>query len=154
MFVEVAASNGGSIGIAAQDINISGDSELLAGIATNLGFSGAQAGDIEINATGAITVAGRTSGLRNIVKEAATGNAGNINITTGSLSVTNGANLSANTNGLGNAGNVTIRARDTVSFVGELTRDAGTGRAGPDTTRVGSNVDQGVGNGWLHRHHD
>ncbi|NMG19971.1 filamentous hemagglutinin N-terminal domain-containing protein [Brasilonema bromeliae] len=42
---------------------------------------------------------------------------GDITITTGSLSVTNGAQLQALTQGRGNAGNITIKARD-ISFVG------------------------------------
>lgn len=46
------------------------------------------------------------------------GRGGDIEITTGSFSLTNGAELSTTTNGRGNAGNITINARDTVSFDG------------------------------------
>jgi large exoprotein involved in heme utilization and adhesion len=50
------------------------------------------------------------------VLSGAIGNAGGINITTGSLLVTNGARVNATTSGQGNAGNITINARDTVLF--------------------------------------
>jgi large exoprotein involved in heme utilization and adhesion len=46
------------------------------------------------------------------------GKGGNIQITTGLLSVSNGAALSTNTDGQGNAGNITINAHDTVTFEG------------------------------------
>ena len=46
------------------------------------------------------------------------GKGGDIRITTGSLSVTNGAELIATTFGQGNAGNIMIQARDAVSFDG------------------------------------
>ena len=48
------------------------------------------------------------------------GKAGDVNITTGSLFLTNGAQLATSTRGQGNAGSVNINARDTVSFDGEL----------------------------------
>ncbi|MBF2065084.1 MAG: filamentous hemagglutinin N-terminal domain-containing protein [Calothrix sp. C42_A2020_038] len=46
------------------------------------------------------------------------GKGGDILLTTGSLSVTNGAQIASDTNGRGNAGNITINARDTVTFTG------------------------------------
>jgi len=52
------------------------------------------------------------------VKASGMGNAGNIDITTGSLSVTNGAQLQSLTRGRGNAGSVRINAHDRVSFDG------------------------------------
>jgi large exoprotein involved in heme utilization and adhesion len=48
----------------------------------------------------------------------AEGKGGNIQIATGSLSVSNGANISTNTDGKGDAGSITINARDTVTFEG------------------------------------
>ncbi len=47
------------------------------------------------------------------------GNAGSIEITTGSLSLTNGAEITASTFGEGNAGTVTVNAFDTISADGE-----------------------------------
>jgi large exoprotein involved in heme utilization and adhesion len=57
-----------------------------------------------------------SSALSN-VESGAIGNAGNINITAGSLLVTNGARLESLTRGQGNAGTVTVNA-DTASFDG------------------------------------
>jgi large exoprotein involved in heme utilization and adhesion len=54
------------------------------------------------------------------VNQGASGNGGNINITTGSLSVTNGALLSTDTYGTGDAGSVNIHAHETVSFMGVM----------------------------------
>jgi filamentous hemagglutinin family protein len=47
------------------------------------------------------------------------GNAGNINLTTGSLSLNNGASLFAFGNNQSSAGNITIRANDTVSLANQ-----------------------------------
>ncbi|HAJ60517.1 MAG TPA: hypothetical protein DCP31_15655, partial [Cyanobacteria bacterium UBA8543] len=65
---------------------------------------------------------GSRSGVFNSVNPGVVGNSGDINITTGSLSVTNGAVLSTTTFGQGDAGSVNITARDTVSFNG-LSKD-------------------------------
>ncbi|WP_258556180.1 hypothetical protein, partial [Fischerella thermalis] len=53
------------------------------------------------------------------VETGSTGNAGNIDITTGSLFVSDGGQLNSNTYSTGNAGNVTINAPNgIVSFDG------------------------------------
>jgi large exoprotein involved in heme utilization and adhesion len=74
------------------------------------------AGDIEINATEATNI--DVSVISNEVLEGGVGDSGNINITTGSLRVSNGAQLIASTFGQGKAGSVNIIARDTVAFDG------------------------------------
>ena len=115
--VNVAASNAGSIAITARNIDISSSGTVLrGGIERNLGFLGATAGDIKLNATEAINVA--NSFITNLVSTGAVGNGGGINIQTGSLSVTNGAQLQSLTRGQGNAGGVTITASGPVSFDG------------------------------------
>ncbi|WP_375505928.1 filamentous hemagglutinin N-terminal domain-containing protein [uncultured Nostoc sp.] len=58
------------------------------------------------------------TGVVSAVETGARGQGGNINITAGSVRVSNGALLSAATSGEGNAGNVNIFARDTVSLEG------------------------------------
>ncbi len=117
--VNVRASGGGSIAINAQNLNLTQGSKLEAGIASGLGLGDTQAGDIEINSTGNVSFDGEGSGAYNQVESNAIGNAGNINVTAVSLSVTNGGELNTSTWGQGNAGNVNVNARDTVSFVGE-----------------------------------
>ena len=113
---DVTAGGGGSIAVNARNLDVLGGSRLLAGISQGSGSVGSQAGDIEINATGAVTIASST--IFNIVGSEAVGNAGGINITTGSLSLTTGAQLATSTLGQGDAGSVNINARDTVSFDG------------------------------------
>ncbi|OKH30669.1 hypothetical protein NIES2119_30570 [[Phormidium ambiguum] IAM M-71] len=132
--VNVRAGGGGNIAINSRLLNISGeDTRLRAGIAEGSGSVDAQAGDIDINATEAMNLdASVISNL--VVSEESVGNGGNVNITTGSLSVTNGGQIQAITYGQGNAGNVNITARDRVSLHGF-------------DTKVSSEVDKtGVGN--------
>jgi len=85
--IDVRAGGGGSIAVMAQNVTLSEGSKLLAGINDGLGFAGAQSGDIQLEAID------------------------RIDITDGSL-ISN----SVRPGGTGNAGNVTISARDTVSF--------------------------------------
>jgi filamentous hemagglutinin family protein len=114
--IGVLAEDGGSIAINARNLNISGGSILAAGIGENLGSISSQAGDITLNATGTIKIA--NSLIFNDVEAGGGGNGGNININARSLSITDGALLSASTFGQGNAGSININGRDTVSFDG------------------------------------
>ncbi|MBR8836071.1 MAG: S-layer family protein [Stigonema ocellatum SAG 48.90 = DSM 106950] len=115
--VNVLAGGGGSITVNAQNLNLKGGSNLKAGIASNLGSVDSKAGDININATGAIKL---TDGsfINNLVGSGSQGKGGDINIQAESISSTDGSNVIASTFGIGDAGNVTINARDTVSFDG------------------------------------
>ncbi|MGI0483793.1 filamentous hemagglutinin N-terminal domain-containing protein [Pantanalinema rosaneae CENA516] len=109
----VSAGNGGSIAIHASTLDMT-TSSLLAGIAPRLVANGSRAGSIDINATTAIHL--ESSSITTDVFPQAIGDAGNINITTGSLSVVNGSGLYARTFGAGNAGDIGIQARDAVTF--------------------------------------
>jgi filamentous hemagglutinin family protein len=115
--LDVQASTGGDIAITAQNIDILGESNLLAGIAEGLGFLGSQAGDIRLDATEAIRI-DQESLLANRTDLNANGSAGDIETTTGTLQVSNGAVLSASTFGQGDAGDVIVNARDRVFFNG------------------------------------
>ncbi|NEP11712.1 MAG: S-layer family protein [Symploca sp. SIO2C1] len=115
--IENQAGGGGSIVINAQTVDILGGSILFTGIAPGNGSVDSQAGDIEINATDTVTVS-ESSFIFSAVSLEAVGNGGEIEITTGSLEVTNGAQLSASNLGEGNAGRVKITARDRVRFDG------------------------------------
>ena len=99
--VDVLGIDGGSLAVTARNLDISGGSRLIAGIFSGLGFTGSQAGDITLNATDTITVR-QTSGIINLVQTRATGNAGNLLLSTGSISVTEGSQLNASTFGTGN----------------------------------------------------
>ncbi|BAY48212.1 filamentous hemagglutinin outer membrane protein [Scytonema sp. HK-05] len=130
----------GSIRLLAQNIDIK-RSLLQIGIPYDSRLPDTQTGDIDLNATGSITLSRSRLGnglfgvgtigsinlsagdlvsldiadVSNVVRETGVGNAGSINITTGSLSLTD-AGLSSVTYGQGNTGSVNINARDTVSF--------------------------------------
>ncbi|MEH2246708.1 two-partner secretion domain-containing protein [Nostoc sp.] len=113
--IGVLAESGGNISIYARDIRILEGSQLLAGIGG--GLNGTQAGDIRLNATGAITLSGQSShGERSrlfntVSSKDSVGNAGNILITArSSLSVTDGGEINTSSFGQGNAGNIAIAA--------------------------------------------
>ena len=112
--VDVTLGNGGDIGITAGNIDVLGSSRLLAGIDSGFGASGSQAGDITLNATRAIAVS--NSVIYNEVGSRATGNAGNIDIRTNSLALSNIGEISSITYGQGNAGNILVQANDFVSL--------------------------------------
>jgi filamentous hemagglutinin family protein len=115
--VRVSAAGGGSITVNARNLDISGGSSVSAGIGEKLGTANSQVGDIRLNAKEAIRVR-QSSRVINAVDFNATGNSGNLILTTGSLLVTDGSQLSVSSFGQGNAGNIIIDARDTVSFDG------------------------------------
>jgi filamentous hemagglutinin family protein len=105
----VAGDGGGDLAISAKDIRIDSASGIYAGILSNLGSSDAQAGDININATGAVNLS-EESGVENSVEEGATGNSGNINVIANDFALTNSAYVDNSTSGTGNAGEITINA--------------------------------------------
>ncbi|MFS8120053.1 MAG: filamentous hemagglutinin N-terminal domain-containing protein, partial [Microcoleus sp.] len=121
--VNVRAGGGGNIAVNAHNLNLSEGSKLRAGIAEKSGAPDALAGDINVNATGAISFDGIgnsdvPSGAYNLVTVETVGEGGDINITAETLSLTNGAQVKASTLGEGNAGNVNIRIRNVSSFEG------------------------------------
>jgi filamentous hemagglutinin family protein len=113
--VSVVAGDGGSIAINARNLNMSGASTIQAGIESDKGSVDSRAFDIDINATEAVNV-DAASVISNTVQKNAVGNSGDINITTGSLSLTSNGQLRTTTSGQGNAGAINIFARDTVLF--------------------------------------
>nr|WP_273039902.1 filamentous hemagglutinin N-terminal domain-containing protein [Iningainema tapete] len=113
--VDVRGANGGNIAINAQNVNIAGESILSAGIESGNGSPDSTAGDIEINATRSITI-DDGSLIANVVQPEAIGNGGNINITTGLLTLRDNALLNASTNGQGDSGRVFVQASGAVSL--------------------------------------
>ncbi|MEH2084309.1 MAG: filamentous hemagglutinin N-terminal domain-containing protein [Nostoc sp.] len=112
--IYVDGAGGGNIVVNASNLEILGLTFLSAGIGQGLGTPETVVGDITLNATGQIKVAG--SGVGNRVRSGSKGNGGNITIESGSLSLQDDAALVAETLGQGNAGNVTVRALDNVSL--------------------------------------
>ena len=106
----------GSLAVHARNLEMSGGSVLKAGIGVG-GTADSKAGNIEVDAQGAVTLEDGSL-IVNRVRSGAVGQGGNIELTTGSLSLTNGAAVIVSTFGQGNVGNVTITARDAISFDG------------------------------------
>jgi large exoprotein involved in heme utilization and adhesion len=78
------------------------------------------AGDVNVNVTGAINIAGEKngffSGICSRVETGTEGNGGNITIDSGSFSLQNGALLTAETLGQGNAGTIRVNAAANVTI--------------------------------------
>ncbi len=109
---------GGNVNITAESLSVTDGSFLSAST-----YGQANAGSVNINTRDTVSFDGVgndriPSGAYSTVDYEAVGKSGDINIVTGSLSVTDGARLEASTNGQGNGGSVNINARDTVSFDG------------------------------------
>ncbi|WP_414623166.1 filamentous hemagglutinin N-terminal domain-containing protein [Calothrix sp. CCY 0018] len=112
--VYVEANGGGDIAVNARNIEILSGSRLIGGIGEGLGTPEAVAGDITLDATGEINIS--SSSILNSVRSQAKGQGGDININTRSLSATEGARLNTGIRGEGDAGNVTVKAKDDVSL--------------------------------------
>ncbi len=76
------------------------------------------AGNIIINARDTVSLSDGSS-IKTLLGGQIKGKAGNISITTGSLSIASRSALEADTYGLGDGGNISIEARDNVSFITE-----------------------------------
>ncbi|MHC5938357.1 two-partner secretion domain-containing protein [Nostoc sp.] len=114
--VYVEGAGGGDIAVNARNVDILGGSVLSAGIGHGLGTPETVAGDITVNGTGEIKVAGSGGGIGNFVRLGSKGNGGNITIDSGDFSLQDDAELDASTLGQGNAGNVTVSAKNAVSL--------------------------------------
>ncbi|GJD17937.1 filamentous haemagglutinin outer membrane protein [Rivularia sp. IAM M-261] len=120
-----AEGKAGNIQVNTETLSLRGGSSL----STTTSGKG-DAGNITINARDSIKLDGilpyemdgissyARSNIQSDVIGGAIGNAGNINLTTGFLQLTNGAEISSDTNGQGNAGNITVNARDAVTLDG------------------------------------
>ncbi|MCC5600733.1 two-partner secretion domain-containing protein [Nostoc favosum] len=113
--IYVTGAGGGNIAVNARNLEILGGTILTAGIGQGLGTPETVAGDITLNATGEIKVAGGSI-VRNLVRLGSQGNGGKITIDSGSFSLQDGAALTASTSGVGNAGNVTVGAKNAVDL--------------------------------------
>ena len=113
-----AVGNGGNLNITGRTLSLTHGAQLGTGT-----FGQGNAGNLTITVADGISFDGVASngflsGAFSSVDPGAVGNGGNLNITGRTLSVTNGAQLSASTFGQGNAGNLTITVADGISFDG------------------------------------
>lgn len=123
----------GDINLTTGSLFMTGGSQLISGTRGPV-----STGSVNINARDNVSLDGSSDGIRtsiyNIVDPVGTGNAGNINITTGALSLSRGAGLNSSTFEQGNAGSINIHAHDAVSLDSGLVFTAveatGIGKAG------------------------
>ncbi|NJL69537.1 MAG: S-layer family protein [Microcoleus sp. SM1_3_4] len=123
--VNVRAGGSGNIAVSAGNFSMSGESTLRAGIAAGSGAAGTRAGNIDVNATGAIALDGDGTFLSNAVLENATGTGGDVNLTANSLTATNGVQIYAGTRGQADAGSVNMNVSNAASFDGAKTFSSG-----------------------------
>jgi filamentous hemagglutinin family protein len=146
--VDVASAGGGEITVIGSNITLDRESQLIGGIAENSGTIESQAGDIIIDATGAIELS-QESSIENRVNDGAIGNSGEISVTGTSLNLTDGSRLSSSTFARGNAGDITLDITNAVILDGIAESDqrsriasgiasTGRGEGGNITVNAGS----------------
>lgn len=102
---------GGDLTITTRQLQVQGGALISAG-----GFSEGNGGNLTVDASQSVQVAGDRSGL--FTQADGAGNAGNLTIRTRQLSVENGARISAGVSRGGRGGNLTIDALESVQVVG------------------------------------
>ncbi|OYD95804.1 hypothetical protein CDG76_12840 [Nostoc sp. 'Peltigera membranacea cyanobiont' 210A] len=130
------------------DINLTADSLFLtdARLSTST-FGQGNGGTVNITASDTVSLKNTASIMSN-VGSTAIGKGGDINITTGSLSIQGNSRLTSSTNGKGDAGSINIIARNTVSLKNEafVVNDVGNtaiGKGGDINITTGSLSIQG-----------
>jgi filamentous hemagglutinin family protein len=91
------------------------------------------AGPININASGTVIARGQNSFIESKVRENANGDSGGIEISTGTLTILDGAEVNADTQGEGSSGQVIINAREGITISGSNSQIT----TGVDTNAVG-----------------
>lgn len=114
--VDVSAARTGDIAVHGRTVTLSAGSRLTANVNAT-GSTSVRSGDIMINALDAVRV--DDSLISGEVTQNSVGNLGNITINTGTFSAIRGGQISSQTRSQGNAGNITISARETVTFAGQ-----------------------------------
>jgi filamentous hemagglutinin family protein len=123
------SGNGGTLSINTRQLDVI-NSGLDGGIST-IAIGTGNSGNLSILATESMNVVGRSNVITS--SDQGTGIAGSIDITTNRLSIRDGSRVVSSTIGAGDAGDVNIRARDSVEVVNlsKLSSDTfGTGNAG------------------------
>ncbi|MEH2184267.1 two-partner secretion domain-containing protein [Nostoc sp.] len=79
------------------------------------------AGNITLKVTGEVDIASKKKAIVSSLETGAEGKGGNITIDAGSFKLWDGSQIVASTFGQGNAGNITVNAKDAISLAGEQT---------------------------------
>ncbi|WP_026731215.1 two-partner secretion domain-containing protein [Fischerella sp. PCC 9605] len=107
---EAGRGNGGNVNLTASSISLTNGAQISAAT-----YGQGDAGNINLTALkvsfDGLASSGFASGVFSSVEEAGRGNGGNVNLTASSISLTNGAQISAATLGKGNGGNLRVLAR-------------------------------------------
>jgi filamentous hemagglutinin family protein len=119
--VDVTAGGGGSIAVTARNLNLAGRSTLANGIRAGQGVEGSQAGDVMLDTTGAMTISQSSSVLNTFDGRATGGQAGNIDIKAGSLTIDSLGRVStrqerARGTGQGKSGNISVQTNGSVTL--------------------------------------
>ena len=114
--ITVHNPRGGSIGITAKNFDFLGDTAVNAGV-NGIGSINQKSGNIDINVSDRFYSNYAVAASR--INKKSVGNAGDINITAGTVVAVNGAQFSASNRGRGTGGNINITARDRIDFSGQ-----------------------------------
>ncbi|MEL6909558.1 MAG: filamentous hemagglutinin N-terminal domain-containing protein, partial [Cyanobacteria bacterium J06598_4] len=112
--VFVQGNEGSSININAANLSLTSGTLLVAGIASDSGFTDAQAGDISINLTEDLTM--DNSAITN--SNFGMGNSGNVKVEARNVLFANGGTISNFSDGISNIGSISIMATEDISFEG------------------------------------
>jgi filamentous hemagglutinin family protein len=117
--VITSADSGGSIQVQGRNVTLTEGSQILANT-----FGSGKGGGLSVNASDSVQVIGRSadgefgSALAAQASRTATGEAGDLTITTGQLLIRDGAQVGASTFGAGKGGNLTVNASESVQVIG------------------------------------
>ncbi|NJO66044.1 MAG: S-layer family protein [Richelia sp. RM2_1_2] len=116
---------GGNIEINGATLSLQNGAQLLTAVREafeNQPAGKGDAGNVNVNISGVVDVSGSRgmfpTTISTEVQTGTEGNGGDININAGSFNLGDEAEIVSSTSGKGNAGNVTLSAKDTVSFTG------------------------------------
>jgi filamentous hemagglutinin family protein len=113
--VNVRSDDKGGIAVNANNLSLTGASELIAGITEKSGSVESRAGDIHLDILKTVNIAD-FSQITNILAEQSVGKAGNINVATSSLFLANNSIVDSSTSGKGDSGNISVKATDFISI--------------------------------------
>jgi filamentous hemagglutinin family protein len=140
--INVAGGGRGSIFVNARNLDLTTNSQFLAGINVDSGSPDLQAGDIVINATenvvfngaeGEISFEDEFTGIKNNVFVEGIGNAGKVEVTANNISLVSSGEISSLIENQGDTGDITLTATENIllSNGGEISSDIeGIGNAG------------------------
>ncbi|MEL6496249.1 MAG: hypothetical protein AAFQ41_14170, partial [Cyanobacteria bacterium J06623_7] len=115
---EDAVGNAGEINLTAESLSLTDSAQINAGV-----FGSGSGGNINLQTTSQITIAGEDSGVFGNVGEDAIGETGELNIVTGLLSLDDDGELNSSTQGRGNAGTINIDAREVSLINSEISTE-------------------------------